>query len=120
VLAGNPTTGERDQFPDQANYAVGADLSVNPRLTVSLDLVGSYVIDAPRLRPQLFHALDDAGTTFRNIGFTRDSFNALSGAVGAKTELLGRLLLDFNLLFNIDEHGLRDKITPLIGFEYTF
>jgi hypothetical protein len=120
VLAGNPTTGERAQFPDQANYAVGADMSVNPRLTVSFDLVGNYVFDAPRLRPQLFHALDDAESTFRNIGFTRDSFNALSGSIGAKTELFDRLLLDFNLLFKIDEHGLRDKITPLIGFEYTF
>ena len=25
-----------------------------------------------------------------------------------------------NLMFALDRHGLRDKITPLIGFEYAF
>ena len=27
-------------------------------------------------------------------------------------------LVDFNLLFNLDNNGLRDKITPLVGLEY--
>jgi len=30
------------------------------------------------------------------------------------------LLVDFNLLFKLDDGGLRDKVTPLIGIEYTF
>ena len=33
VLAGNPATGESGHFPDQVSYALGADVSVNPRLT---------------------------------------------------------------------------------------
>lgn len=119
VLAGNPTTGERAPFPDQAAYALGADISVNPRLTVSFDLLGTYIVDAPRLRAERFHALDGV-SVFPNIGFARGSFNAVSGAVGVKGSLAGRLLLDVNLLFAIDSHGLRDKVTPLIGLEYTF
>jgi hypothetical protein len=119
VLAGNPSTGESAHFPDQVSYALGADLSVNPRLTLAFDLVGRYVIDAERLRAETFHALDGR-STFPNIVFERDSFNALSGAVGLKANLFERLLLDVNLLFKLDEHGLRDKVTPLIGFEYSF
>ena len=61
-----------------------------------------------------------ARSTFPNIVFERDSFNALSGAIGFKANLFERLLLDVNLLFKLDEHGLRDKVTPLIGFEYSF
>jgi hypothetical protein len=32
----------------------------------------------------------------------------------------GRLLLDVNLLFALDTHGVRDKVTPLVGLEYAF
>jgi hypothetical protein len=119
VLAGNPATGERAHFPDQASYAVGADVSVNSRLTVAFDVIGQYVINAERLRSQPFNALDER-SVFPNVAFTRDSFNALSGSVGMKANLLERLLLDVNLLFKIDEHGLRDRVTPLIGLEYSF
>jgi hypothetical protein len=119
VLAGNPATGERAHFPDQASYAVGADVSVNPRLTVAFDLIGQYLINAERLRSAQFHALDER-SVFPNVAFTRDSFNALSGSIGMKANLLERLLIDVNLLFKIDEHGLRDRVTPLVGLEYSF
>ena len=29
-------------------------------------------------------------------------------------------VLDVNLLFKLDERGLRDKVTPLVGLEYAF
>jgi hypothetical protein len=55
-----------------------------------------------------------------NIVFTRESFNAMSGALGLKANLLQRLLLDANLLFKLDERGLCDKVTPPVGVEYAF
>jgi hypothetical protein len=119
VLAGNPATGQAAHFPDQAGYGVGVDVSVNPRLTAAFDIFGRYMIDSERLRPVQFHALDQR-SVFPTIEFTRDSFNALSGAVGMKANLFGQLLLDLNLLFKLDEHGLRDKVTPLVGIEYSF
>lgn len=119
VLAGNPSTGESAHFPDQANYAIGADVSINSRLTVAFDLLGAYTRNAQRLRPQTFTALDGR-SVFPNIGFVRESFNAVNGAVGFKADLFGRLLLDVNLLFKVDDSGLRDKVTPLVGLEYTF
>jgi hypothetical protein len=119
VLAGNPAEGESASFGDQIGYGVGADLSVNPRVTVAFDLLGRYFIDAERLRAEDFHALDGR-SVFPNIVFSRDSFNALSGAMGLKVNAFGRLLIDANVLFKLDEHGLRDKLTPLIGVEYSF
>jgi hypothetical protein len=119
VLAGNPATGESADFPDQVGYAAGADVSVNPRVTVAFDLLGSYVMNAERLRRETFNALDER-SVFPNIVFARDSMNSLSGAVGLKAGLFQRLLVDVNLLFKLDEHGLRDKVTPLIGIEYAF
>jgi hypothetical protein len=119
VLAGNPAQGTSADFPDDVVYAAGMDLSVNPRLTLALDLLGRYVIDSDRLRLEDFHALDGR-SVFQTISFARESFNALSGAFGFKANLHGQLLLNFNLLFELDEHGVRDKVTPLIGFNYAF
>jgi hypothetical protein len=119
VLAGNPARGESDHVPDQVTYALGADVSVNPRLTMAFDVIGRWVIDAERMRREEFQALDGR-SVFSNIVFARDSFNALSGSIGLKANIFGRLLLDVNLLFKLDENGLRDKVTPLLGVEYSF
>jgi hypothetical protein len=119
VLAGNPARGESAPFPDQFTYAAGADLAVNAKLTLAFDILGTYMVDAERLERQTFHALDRV-STFPTIGFAKTSFNALSGSVGMKANLVNRLLLDLNLMFKLDEHGLRDKVTPLVGFEYSF
>jgi len=119
VLAGDPARGQAADFPDQLSYAVGADVSVHPRLTLALDVLGRYVFDAERLRQETFHALD-GHSVFPNITFTRGSFNTLNAACGVKVSLRDRLLVDVNLMFRLDERGLRDKVTPLVGLEYAF
>ena len=57
---------------------------------------------------------------FSTIVFSEGSFNALSGSLGVKINLFDRFLLDANLLFALDDHGVRDKVTPLLGFDYSF
>lgn len=119
VLAGNPSTGESGDFPDNIAYALGADITANPRLTLAFDLLGRYTIDAERLKQEDFHALD-GHSTFANITFTKDSYNALSGAIGMKAMLADKFLLTGNILFSLDEHGVRDRVTPMLGLEYSF
>jgi hypothetical protein len=119
VLAGNPATGESAHFPDQFTYALGSELGVNSRLTLAFDLLGVYTIDAPRLQSATFHALDGR-STFPNVEFVRGSLNTVNGSIGFKADLIQRLLFQANLLFKVNDAGLRDQVTPLIGFEYTF
>jgi hypothetical protein len=119
VLAGNPATGESADFPDQVTYVAGADVGVTTRLTLAFDVLGRYLIDAKRLTPQDFHALDGR-SVYPNIAFSNDSFNELNGSFGMKANVFGRLLLNVNLLFRLDATGLRDKVTPLVGFDYAF
>jgi hypothetical protein len=118
ILAGDPVTGQSADLPDQVVYAVGADLGTG-RFTVVFDVLGRYLIDAERIVLQDFHALDGR-SVFPNIGFSTDSFNLLSGATGIKINAFGRLLVTANLLFALDDHGVRTSVTPLIGFEYGF
>lgn len=119
VLAGNPSRGQSADFPDQIGYAAGADVGMNQRMTLAVDLLGRWVIDAERLKQDTFYALDGR-TTFPNIAFARDSFNATSGSIGMKVNVVDRLLAQFNVLFTLDQNGLRDKVTPLVGIQYTF
>jgi hypothetical protein len=119
VLSGNPATGVAADFPDQAAYVVGADVAVNSRVTVAFDVLGRYVIDAKRLTRETFHALDGR-STFANIAFVDQSFSELNGTVGLKANVFGRLLLNMSIAFSLDTHGLRDKVAPLIGIDYSF
>jgi hypothetical protein len=97
---------------------VGADVGVTKRLTLAFDFLGTYVIDSPRLVRQVFTAA--SGQSFPQIGFVTESYSLASGAAGFKLNPFGRLLVDFNVLFKLDEAGLRDKVTPLFGIEYAF
>ena len=119
VLAGNPATGTSADFPDQVGYAGGVDVSANDRLTLAFDVLGRYQINTERISRTDFHALDGK-SVFPNLAFSTGSVNTLSGALGFKINLVDRLLFDANLLFALDNHGVRDKVTPMLALEYSF
>jgi hypothetical protein len=120
VLAGDISTGTKGNLPDEFVYAGGFDLGVTRRLTLAADLVGRYLIDASRVSTTTFRGLDDAGTTFPDIRFDQASYNQASVALGMKINPVGKLLVVFNVLLKVDDHGLRDKAAPLIALDYTF
>jgi hypothetical protein len=119
VLAGDVMTGRKADVPDQLLWTAGLDIAVSRRMTLAADFLGRRVFDSPRLESTTFHALDGA-TTFPDIRFETASFNEMSGAVGLKLNAVGNMLIDFNVLFALDNNGLRDKLIPLVGIEYTF
>jgi Putative MetA-pathway of phenol degradation len=120
VLAGDILTGRKKRLPNQFLYVVGADVGLARWLSLAIDLLGQRVIDAPRLLPETFTALVGGGT-WPNIRFEQaSSFNVNNGAVGLKVNPGGNLLLNFNVLLKLDNGGLRDKVTPLVGIAYTF
>jgi hypothetical protein len=119
VLGGDPGSGLAADLPDVATYSFGTVVEIHPRITAAVDVIGRYVIDSPRLRAEDFHALNGT-SVFPNIAFESGSFNELNAAAGVKVNLLGRLLLDLNLVVPLNQAGLRDKLSPLIGLEYVF
>ena len=119
VLADNILTGEKGDIPDQVLYLAGLDIGLTEKVTLAFDVLGRYVIDSPRLRSTVFRTID-VGSTFPNIHFETGSFSVVDGAVGLKINLGGKLLADFNALFKLNDAGLRDTFTPLVGIEYSF
>jgi hypothetical protein len=121
VLAGDVETGEKGDIPDQLLYAVGTDLGVTEKFSLTADLLGRRAINSPRVRIEPFTAVGTNGSaTFDDIAIFHESFWASSAAVGFKANVSGRLLVDFNLRFTIGTNGLSDRVTPLIGIEYGF
>ncbi len=121
VLAGDPIAKIKADVPDQLSFAIGADIGVTPKFTVTGDWLGRHVVDSPRVREVTFTAHGPSGTQrFDDIQFTRGSFSASSVAVGFKTNVVQQLLIDFNLRFTVDTNGLTDRVTPLLGIEYGF
>jgi hypothetical protein len=118
VLGGDIATGHKEDMPDQFLYAGGADIGVHKNVTFVVDLIGQKVVDAPRLVQETFTAAD--GSTFDQVGFERGSYYVNDLAVGVKVSAGGSLLLDVNVLFRLDDAGLRADISPLVGFEYSF
>ncbi len=119
VLAGNVLTGEKKRLPDEFVFAGGLDWGAAERLTVALDVLGRRVIDSPRLQSQTFTALD-GHTTRPDIRFVTGSFNVVNGSFGVKFNPTGKLLVDLNVLFKLNDAGLRAKVTPFFGVEYSF
>jgi len=119
VLAGNVMTGVKGDMPDQVLYVGGLDIGLTEKVTLAFDVLGRYVIDSPRLTSTIFRTID-VGSTFPNIHFETGSFSVVDGAVGIKINLGGKLLADFNALFKLNDTGLRDTFTPLVGIEYSF
>ncbi|MFN8091660.1 MAG: hypothetical protein U0599_05440, partial [Vicinamibacteria bacterium] len=115
VLAGDVQKGTKADMPDQFTWAAGIDWGVTKRLTFAVDVLGNHVTSSPRMVSQTFTAAN--GKTFPQIDFVSEAYSIINGAAGMKVNLGGRLLLDANVLFKLNDAGLRDKVTPLVGIE---
>jgi hypothetical protein len=119
VLAGDVTTGRKETLPRQVVAAMGVDVRVTNRFTLALDLLSRRTMDSPRLEQVTFDAIDSPAT-FTDMQFRRGSINTLDGSAGLKWNPFGTLLIDANVLFKLNEEGVRDNVSPLLGIEYSF
>lgn len=127
VLAGNIATGRPGHLSNQFTYAAGADLGLARGVTLAFDVLGARVFKAPRVLHDTFTARapelsnPSAGLqSYSSIRFANDSFNMNNGSVGAKWNPFDRVLITGNLLFRLDDGGLKAKVVPLVGLSYTF
>ena len=121
LLAGDVRARRKADLPDQFNYAVGSDLSVNARLSLVFDVLGQRIIKSPQLSTFNFVAVGPVGSVnLQDLQFTTASYWTTAGAIGLKANLAPRLLVNFNLRFALGTNGLTDRLTPLVGAEWAF
>jgi len=119
LLGGNVLSGVKEDLPDEAVVAVGADVGIGQKLSLAFDVVGRRVIDGERVARDTFTALNNT-SKFPTVHFSRVSYNVFDGAVGLKANPGGGLLINLNVTFKMNDGGLRDRVTPLLGIEYSF
>ncbi|HLJ48088.1 MAG TPA: transporter [Bryobacteraceae bacterium] len=122
TIQNGPAT--KQNLPKQFTYAAGADAGVTKRLTLSFDYLGEILINAPRTFNSSFTTQNIAGgtgaLTLPTISGGSDTIGLNNGAVGVKYNLFGKLVLIGDILFRLDNRGLRQNVTPLIALSYNF
>ena len=125
VVSNGPATSSR--LPGQFFYSLGADYGATKSLTLVFDYLGQTLINTPRVFQVPFTTHAPAGSvnpppsqTIPTVTAGKDTIGLNSGSVGLKYNLFGQLLLTADLLFRLDNKGLRQDVTPLIALSYAF
>ena len=112
---------------NQFNYVGGVECAVTPRLTVVGDLVGRTFSDALRLKDvSVAHSFRQGATApiettaLREVATESKSLTTVLGTAGIKLNALQNLLLSGHLVVGLGDAGLRSRITPVIGIDYSF
>jgi hypothetical protein len=106
--------------PDEVGYAAGVDVALTPRVTVVGDVIGRTLRDTDRFDLRLRDVPTEFGSQYLEWGTEPGSLNLLLGSVGVKFNPGSRGLLAFNLLFPLNKRGLRDDMTIVAGWEWSF
>lgn len=117
------------RLPNEVSYSAGTDFIPHPLLTLSADFVGRTQLSVQRFdilsQPYRYRVANSGPIlttdrdTFTSTGV--GSLNLLLGVVGAKYNIPGtQLLLTGSVLFPMSSGGLRPKVTPVVGLDYSF
>ena len=117
-LAGDVFAGTRGHLPNQLTYALGFDAGITRKFSLAADVLGQDIFHSQAVEATTFTAAN--GARFADTNFVRQNNNLTNGSVGFKVNPVGTLLVSFNVLFQMNDAGLRSRVVPLVGFSYTF
>jgi hypothetical protein len=103
------TLGDRTKIDNEFSYAVGVDWAVLKQLTLNFDILGRRILDNQR---------QEAGQG--PGGHKIADSNIVDAALGFKVNPWRNAVLLFNVLVPLNNTGLRDNVTPVVGVEITF
>lgn len=114
------------EVPEEFAYTVGFDTAVHSRLTLSGDVLGRTLRGVGHLVPVARQFAFDTSTgafgtaTFQEFARRPGDLSLVVGAAGLRFNPRGNFLLTANVLVPFTKAGLRDRITPVIGVDYSF
>jgi hypothetical protein len=103
-------------------YEGGVEWTASDRLTVNGELVGRTVNDGGRLAYRDLPMLPNPfGITTASVATVDPrGLHRIYGAAGIKWNFAGTALVTANLLMSVNDAGLRDQLTPVIGLDWGF
>jgi hypothetical protein len=119
--------GSNLALPGGLQYDVGADWSLTKHLTVAGDLMGNQYLNSPRLivstpTPTLTFNTSTGSQTFLlpTVTSVTSSYWINDLSTGAKWNPYRDLIITGNVLFQLNNVGMRSRPTPLVGISYSF
>ncbi|GJM44760.1 MAG: hypothetical protein DHS20C21_16020 [Gemmatimonadota bacterium] len=124
--------GGTEDIPVEVQYAGGADWTVDPKLTLAFDVLGRTVDEQPEIqvadRTYEYNTATDGSVVLDRVdlptldvdGGSLSKRSELTASVGFKLNVWDTFLLTANGLFPLNEVGLRDDFSTLIGVDYSF
>jgi hypothetical protein len=132
TVSGATDTGDAGNLaliapPDEINYAGGADLAVSLHTTIAFDVVGRTLRGIGTLKEQASFFGTRGGdsngnrTAFQELRLAPNAdLRLLLGSTGIKFNPFNNLLVTGNVLFPLSDRGLTDRLTWLLGFDYSY
>jgi hypothetical protein len=122
-----PRPATKGHLPNNLFYTVGADVGATRSLTLSFDFLGQNVFGAKIIAPVVFKTLAPevltpgvtAAPPYATTSVKLGNFDVQTGSAGMKVKLGADFLLTANVLFQLNNNGLRARVVPLIGLSYT-
>jgi hypothetical protein len=108
--------GQKRRIPAQGFYAAGFDVAVSPNVTFAGDFLHQMVIKGQRslLGPP------PGPETAPSIIFIDQTRHEYNGSAGLKVQFKSGLFITGNMLFRLNNAGLRARAIPLVGVSYMF
>jgi hypothetical protein len=103
-------------------YQGGVEWAASGRLTVNGELIGRTLADGGRLEYRDLPMLPNPfGITSASVASVAPrGLHRLSFAAGIKWNFAGTALLTANALLPLNDAGLRDHFTPVVGLDWGF
>lgn len=116
-------------LPNDVTASLGFDYAADPRITIVADLLhrnqsgvrraynklNTYTANTAASGPPVI-----VSKQLPSLSSEDASRSTLTGTAGFKINLAGNLLLSMIGSFPLNDEGLRDKFTPLIGLDYSY
>lgn len=119
----NPTdtAGGNLALPGGLQYDLGADWAILRHITVAGDLLGNQYLNAPRLVNTAIPLPTNPSTvSLPTIIAGTSSYSIANLSTGLKWNPYRNLVFSGNVLFQLNNNGLRSRPTPLVGISYMF
>lgn len=115
---------------NQINYIAGLEVGATPRITLIADFIGRNFLDTLQLRPGVVTIVTPADPVLGIPSFTSGGFATVEPQYGTMKSVLGTVGLKFNpsrsvlvsahLMATLTDAGLRRRLTPVLGLDYSF
>ncbi len=123
----NPTAPYNPRLPGGLQYAAGADLKINRHLTFAADLLGNQFVNAPTVSlstqtldpvPSSLPQTTNVPGTYTAETIAPSTYTTANISAGLKWSPLPHFLVYGNVLYQLNNVGMRSDPVPLFGIAY--